>query len=165
MSLVLPRTSRTNYCSTIFKSFKNLFFRLILCSKILKSFQNVFFHPRTQVTLCRIHNTVLDDIHNVTHLSTTIIVLSSNSMFSLSVQSYKSFLSNLFHSGLSEFWLRKHSDLMFYLTYQSISIDINVFHLSINTIYYYLLIQTSPFIICRLHIRMYSSSDMSQTYL
>jgi hypothetical protein len=112
-----------------------LFFILMLCSMILKSFQNMFFYPRTRVTLCRIHNMVLDDIHSVAHLSTTIIILSSNSMFPLAIQSYKSFLSDLFHSGLSQFWLRKHSELMFYLTYQSISIDVYVFCLSINTIY------------------------------
>jgi hypothetical protein len=102
---------------------------------ILKSFQKVFFYPRTRVTLCRIYNMVLDDVHNVAHLSTTIMVLSSNSMFPLAIQSYKSFLSDLFHSGLSEYRLRKYSNLMFYLTYQSISIDVNVFRLFINTIY------------------------------
>jgi hypothetical protein len=135
MSLVLPGTSRTNFCSTILKSFQNLFFKLILCSMILKSFLNVFFYPRTWVTLCRVHNMVLDDVHNMAHLSTIIIILSSNSIFYLAIQSSKSFLSNLFHSRHSEFRLRKHSDLMIYLTYQSISIDINIFHLSINTNY------------------------------
>jgi hypothetical protein len=69
---------------------------------------------------------VLDDVHNVAHLSTTIIVLSSNSMFHLAIQLFKSFLSDLFHSRLSEFRVRKHSDLM-YSTYQSILVDINVF--------------------------------------
>jgi hypothetical protein len=63
----------------------------------------------------------------VAYLSTTIIVLSPNLMFPLAIQS-----SDLFHSGLSE---RKHSDLTFYLTYQSISIDIEYFRYSINTNY------------------------------
>jgi hypothetical protein len=54
------------------------------------------------------------------YLSTIIIVLSSNSIFYLAIESSKSFLSDLFHSGHLEFQLRKHSDLMFYLTYQSI---------------------------------------------
>jgi hypothetical protein len=74
---------------------------------------------------------VLDDVHNMAHLSTTIIALSSNSMFPLAIQSYKSFLSDLFHSRLSEFRLRKHSDLMFYLTHQSISIEINILYILI----------------------------------
>jgi hypothetical protein len=65
MSLVLPGTSRTNFCSMILKLFQNLFFKLIFRSMILKSFQNVLFYPRTQVTLCHIHITVLDDVHNV----------------------------------------------------------------------------------------------------
>jgi hypothetical protein len=69
---------------------------------------------------------VLDDVHNVVHLSTTIIVLSSNSMFHWAIQSSKSFLSDIVpFCTCSEFRLRKHLDLM--LSYQSISIDINVF--------------------------------------
>jgi hypothetical protein len=127
MSLVLPGTWRTNLCSMILKSFRNFFFKLILCSIILKLFPNRFFQPRTRVTLCRVHNMVLDDVHNVAHISATIIVLSSKSIFYLAIPSIKSFLSDLFHSGLTEFPLRKHSNLMFYLTYQSILIDMNVF--------------------------------------
>jgi hypothetical protein len=65
---------------------------------ILKSFQNVFFQLRTRVTLRRVHNMVLDDIYNVVHLSTTIIVLSPNSVFHLAIESSKSYLSDLFHS-------------------------------------------------------------------
>jgi hypothetical protein len=61
MSLVLSRTWMTNFCSMILKSFQNLFFKLILCLMILKSFQNLFVYPRTWVTLCRVHNMVLDD--------------------------------------------------------------------------------------------------------
>jgi hypothetical protein len=93
------------------------------------------------------------------HLSTIIIVLNSNSMFPLAIYSSKSFHSNFvpFYTS-SEFRLRKHSDLMFYSTYESILIDINVSHLSVNTIYWYFLIPTCPFIICHLHIRMSSSS-------
>jgi hypothetical protein len=105
-----------------------LFFKLILCSIILKSFQNVFFHQELGSHYYHVHNMVLDDVHNVAHLSATIIVLSSNSMFPLAIQSSKGFLSDFvpFCTCL-EFRLRKHSDLMFYLTHQSISIDIDVF--------------------------------------
>jgi hypothetical protein len=102
-------------------------------SPTLKSFKAVFFYPRTWVTLCRVHNMVLDDVHSVAHLSTTIIVLSSNSICYLSFLSFKSFLSDLFHSELSEFRLRKHFDLMLF----NISIYLNryqCFPLSINTI-------------------------------
>jgi hypothetical protein len=113
MSLVLPGTWSTNFCSTILGSFQNLFFKLILCSIILKSFQNTFFQLRTQVTLCCVHNMVLDDVNNMAHLSTTTTVLSPNSIFHLAIHSSKSFLFDLFHYGLSEFWLRKHSNLIF----------------------------------------------------
>jgi hypothetical protein len=77
---------------------------------------------------------VLDDVMNVTRLWITIIVLSFNSMFYLAIQSFKSFLSDLFHSRLSEFRLRKHSNLILV----NISIYLNTYqsvHLSINTIY------------------------------
>jgi hypothetical protein len=52
---------------------------------ILKSFRNMFFYLRTYVTLCRVHNMVLDDVHNVAHLPTMIIVSSSNSVFPLAI--------------------------------------------------------------------------------
>jgi hypothetical protein len=109
----------------ILKSFQNLFFKLILCTMILKSFQNVFFHQELGSHYCHVHSTVLDDVHNVAHLPTTVIVLSSNSMFPLAIQSSKSFLSDFVPlCTCLEFRLRKHSNLMFH---QSILIDINVF--------------------------------------
>jgi hypothetical protein len=78
----------------ILKSFKNLFFKLILCSMILKSFQNMFCHQElgSRYVMCIMW--FLDDVHNMAHLSTTIIASSSNSMFPLAIQSYKSFLSD-----------------------------------------------------------------------
>jgi hypothetical protein len=121
ISLVLLGTARTNFCSTILNS------KLIFCSMILKSLQNVFFYPRTWVTLCRVHNIVLDDVHNVAYLYPTIIVLSSNSMFHLAIPSFKNFLSDFVHIWTFRISTKKASRLNVYLTYQSISIDINVF--------------------------------------
>jgi hypothetical protein len=46
---------------------------------------DLFFQLRTRVTLCCVHNMVLDDINNMAHLSTTIIVLSSISTVPLAI--------------------------------------------------------------------------------
>jgi DNA phosphorothioation-dependent restriction protein DptG len=134
MSLVLPGTLRTNFSSMI-----QIIPELVLQTYPLFNDSQIILEralvTRTRVTLCRVNNMVLDDVHNMAHLSTTIIVLSSNSIFYLAIPSFKSFLSNLFHFGLPEFRLRKHSDLMIL----NISIYLYgyqyFFCLSINIIY------------------------------
>jgi hypothetical protein len=135
MSLVLPRTSRTNFCSKILKLFQNLFLQTL---SFVQWFSN---HSRTRSSIQELGSHYVVYIirfrwrsqrgTSINHYYCVEFQLN----VSLSYSVIKSFLSDLFHSGLSKFRLRKHSDLMFCLTYQSISIDLNVFHLSIKTIY------------------------------
>jgi hypothetical protein len=80
---------------------------------ILKPFRTCDIHLRTQVTLCHKHNMILDDINNVAHLLTTIMVLGLNSMSPLVIQSIPSSLTCSILDSL-RILTNKYFDLMFF---------------------------------------------------